>query len=293
MGIFDGISSKLKSAVAPAASAISHAASTARTEVTKTAARLETAAQSFAKPLSSPVPVPKAMQSALGSVRSFVVYAIPSFGSKPAPPLVDTRSRFTTPVRGANEIRKSGALQEFAKLKGVKVPTSELNRNIEDDAVLVRQGLAKMTPEQIADLKNKAYENPEVKQDLAESKKRGYYGSAQHKQYGATVEFLTGGVISAEEAMAMNPSGGLPGPGMKEIPLANDISPVARHAMRHDANGFLMTRFGIGPGYGSKTTPFGLHSDSPFAGQYLGVIREAAQPTKLPSSDHVVGAPVR
>ena len=90
----------------------------------------------------------------------------------------------------------------------------------------------------------------------------------------------------------MNPSGGLPGPGMKEIPLANDIGPVARHAMRHDANGFLKTRFDVGPGYGSKTTPLGLKSDSPLAGQYLGVLREAAHASTFPSAEHV-GPPVR
>jgi hypothetical protein len=292
MSFFKGIVSKVKTAVAPVAAKVSQAASGVRSAVAKTASKLEAAAKSFAKPLSNPVPVPAALRNALDSVRSFVDYAIPSFGSKKAPPLVDTRSRFNTPVRGAEEIRQSGALQEFAKLQGVQVPKSELNRSLEHDAFLVRQGLAKMTPEQIAELKQKAYAHPEVKSDLAEAKKTGHYGSAKHKQYGATVEYLTGGVISAEEAMAMNPSGGLPGPGTKEIPLASKIDPVARHAMRHDASGFLMTRFGIGPGYGTKTTPMGLKSNSPLAGQYLGVIREAVHGTDLPGYAHV-GAPVR
>jgi hypothetical protein len=84
--------------------------------------------------------------------------------------------------------------------------------------------------------------------------------------------------------MAMNPSGGLPGPGMNEIPLIGAFDSVARHAMRHDATGFLLTRFGIGPGYGSPTTPLGLNNSNPLAGQILGIAREAfGKASVLPS----------
>ncbi len=83
----------------------------------------------------------------------------------------------------------------------------------------------------------------------------------------------------------MNPSGGIPGDGNKELPFAAKIAPLARHAMRHDATGFLINRFGIGPGYGSKTSFVGRESTDPLAGQLLGVVREIITPSELPTGD--------
>jgi hypothetical protein len=187
--------------------------------------------------------------------------------------------------RTPDEVRDSGVLDAFAALEGVEVPKSEKDRTVADDSVLVRQGLSKMTPEQIEELKEKAYKHPEVEQDLPDAIKMKHYGSEKHRKYGELIEELTGGVISAEEAMAMNPTGGLPGPGAKEIPLIGHIEPIARHAMRHDATGFLLTRFGVGPGYGSKTTAIGRASDDPLGGQILGVFREMFTPSDLPKGD--------
>ena len=62
--------------------------------------------------------------------------------------------------------------------------------------------------------------------------------------------------------------------------------------MRHDATGFLLTRFGVGPGYGTPTTLLGRDKDDPLAGQWLGVLREAVSTSSvLPDTSHV-GAPV-
>jgi hypothetical protein len=198
--------------------------------------------------------------------------------------------RFGTVLRTAEALEMSGVLNGLRQLasRDIQVPASEYDRHISDDAVLVMKGFAKMSPQQIAELKEQAYHHPEREPDLQGAIDKKYYGSADHKQFGALVESLTGGVLSAEEAMAMCPCGGIPGPGPKEIPLARDIPPVARHAMRHDALGFLLTRFGVGPGYGSKTTIFGRNSDDPMAGQVLGIARETFKESSVfPPSKHV------
>jgi hypothetical protein len=192
---------------------------------------------------------------------------------------------FSGMQRGAAEIEKSGVLAEFRELQGVRVSESEFDRTLDDDAVLVQQGLGKMSADQIAEMKKAAYEHPEAKADLDAAIKKKHYGSERHRKYGETIEFLTGGVISAEEAMAMNPTGGIPGAGAKEVPLST-LGPVARHAMRHDATGFLTTRFGVGPGYGSKTSWIGRASNDPLAGQILGMAREILSPTEdIPSGE--------
>lgn len=188
-------------------------------------------------------------------------------------------------LRTAEEIGDSGVLDTFRALESVDVPASERDRTLGDDAILVKQGLSKLTPEQIAAMKEEAYKHPEVAQDLPGAIEKKHYGSDLHRQYGKIIEELTGGVISCEEAMAMNPCGGLPGPGAKEIPLARKIEPILRHAMRHDANGFLLTRFGVGPGYGSKTSVLGKESSNPLAGQILGIVREMVSPTDMPKGD--------
>ena len=169
---------------------------------------------------------------------------------------------------------------------------SEFSRTIDDDTREVLQGFKSMSAEALQAKKTAAYQHPEVARDKPEAIASGYYGSKQHKQYGALVSQLTAGIISPEEAMAMNPSGGIPGPGMKEVPLVGRIGAFSRHAMRHDATGFLLTRFGVGPGYGTPTTPLGRDKDDPLAGQWLGVLREAVSTSSvLPDTSHV-GAPV-
>lgn len=199
-------------------------------------------------------------------------------------------ARFQSVYRGKEELSRSGILADLSILaeRGIEVPKSEVDRSIQDDAVLVMSDLSKLTENQIETLKMKAYFHPETVRDLPISIEKGYYGSDQHKQYGALVESLTGGVISAEEAMRMNPCGGLPGPGGREIPLLNSIDFMQRHALRHDAVGFLISHFGVGPGYGTPTTPLGLDSHNPLAGQILGVLRESlVTPSVFPKSDHV------
>lgn len=198
--------------------------------------------------------------------------------------------RFTSIRRDASEIERSGVLEDFKHLasRNLSVPASEFDRSLEDDAVLVMTDFAKMSPQQIHELKEAAYKHPEVQKDLPKAIERGYYGSDQHKQYGAIVEALTGGVISAEEAMAMNPTGGIPGPGANEVPLVGSFDAGLRHAMRHDATGFLITRFNVGPGYGSENTVFALGKNNPLSGQVLGLLREAVgSPSELPNFQYV------
>ena len=167
---------------------------------------------------------------------------------------------------------------------------SEYSRSLDDDTREVLQGLKNLSPEDLQAKKAAAYQHPEVLRDKPKAIAEGYYGSKQHKQYGALVSKLTAGIISAEEAMAMNPSGGLPGPGMNEVPLLGRFDSVARHAMRHDATGFLLTRFGVGPGYGTPTTLLGMDKDNPLAGQWLGILREVGTASVLPDIAGV-GAP--
>ena len=92
-----------------------------------------------------------------------------------------------------------------------------------------------------------------------------YNGSPQHQLYGKTVEYLSGGAMSAEQAMALNPSGGIIGGGFYSLATTGDLSSigadyvpgdpsslmsvVTRHAVYHDALGFIRTEFEVGPGY--------------------------------------------
>lgn len=169
---------------------------------------------------------------------------------------------------------------------------SEFSRSIDDDTREVLQGFKSMSAEELQAKKAAAYQHPEVLKDKPEAIASGYYGSEKHKQYGALVSQLTAGILSAEEAMAMNPSGGIPGSGMDELPLLGSIDAVSRHAMRHDATGFLISRFDVGPGYGTATTPLGRDKRDPLAGQWLGVLREAVSTSSILPDTSGVGAPV-
>lgn len=206
-----------------------------------------------------------------------------------APQNKNESARFLSVKRDSQELRRSGILDDLQVLPECIVDQkSELYRGIEDDSREVLQGLRQMTPEQIDGLKREAFKHPEVNQDLQASIDAGYYGSEPHKQYGALVETLTAGIISAEEAMGMNPSGGIPGAGMDKLPLISEIGAVARHALRHDATGFLLSRFQVGPGYGTPTTPvLGMDKDNQYGGQWLGILREACSSSIFPDTSHV------
>ena len=163
------------------------------------------------------------------------------------------------------------------------------DRTVEDDVNRIRTELSRLPPKIIQIMKNAALADPQVKSQMAEAKAthwyrpQPYYGSELHKRYGALVERLTGGVLSAEEAMRMNPSGGRAGPGM--ISFAIESGPLAAHAIRHDAEGFLKSFFSIGPGYG------GFNGESCLSGQFEGIEREIVKgPSKLPDASGV-GAP--
>lgn len=243
------------------------------------------------------LPVPPALAAALGTLTGTVGVAHP-LAERSDAELVQLLMRgegaegprYHTILRNAEEIEASGILSDLQELnrRQLAVPDSELDRSVADDAVLVMRDFSQLSATEIAAKKEAAYAHPEVQRDQPKAIETGYYGSDQHKAYGALVEQLSAGLISAEEAMAMNPSGGIPGPGMKKMPLIGDNETVIRHAMRHDATGFLMTRFGVGPGYGSPTTPFGLDKDNPLAGQILGIAREAlGEASTLPPAQHV------
>ena len=273
----------LRSKAPSVASAVTSSASNAKSTATDAASQAKSAVTAAATSAAASVGA-VAKNAATVSTDKFKGSASASNSSAPPQPVT---GQFSSPLRGADQIRQSGVLEQMERLQGVKVPASELNRTVEHDAILVQQDLSRMTPEQIGKMKEAAYNHPECKADLDAAIKMGHYGSAKHREYGALLEKLTGGVISAEEAMAMNPTGGIPGPNAKKIPLFADFGPVARHAMRHDATGFLKTRLNAGPGYGSKTTIFGRKSNDPLAGQILGVAREIFHSSKLPASDHV------
>ena len=197
--------------------------------------------------------------------------------------------RFDSVNRNAQQIENSGVLNALKELdsRQIQVPDSEYDRTIADDSVLVMKGFAKLNAQDIHTLKEAAYHHPERAEELEGAIEKKYYGSAKHKEFGALVESMSGGVISAEEAMSMCPCGGIPGDGASEVPLIGNIDAVARHAMRHDACGFLLTRFGVGPGYGSPTTPFGLNNSNPLAGQVLGIAREVFNmPSVQPVGQH-------
>ncbi len=157
------------------------------------------------------------------------------------------------------------------------------DRTVEGDATQIQEQIAKIPEKIFRDMKKAAMANPKVKQQVKQAKLRfDFYGSRIHKEYGATVETLTGGRITAEEAMRMNPSGGIAGAGL--IGIAFDFGPLHRHAIWHDACGFLRTAFNVGPGYG------GDDSDSPLSGQFEGIGREMNQDANIPDWKPV-GAP--
>ncbi|HEX5749738.1 MAG TPA: FG-GAP-like repeat-containing protein [Archangium sp.] len=97
------------------------------------------------------------------------------------------------------------------------------------------------------------------------------------KQYGEMVERVTGGAISAGEAIALNSTGGLVGPGGGLATQVLDtltgwIPGVRAHSVLHDTAGFLRTSFDAGPGYLYVTADFfNMSAKNPLAGQVEGL----------------------
>ncbi len=99
------------------------------------------------------------------------------------------------------------------------------------------------------------------------------------RQYGAAMERATGGALSAGEAIALNTSGGLVGPGDGWMTQVLEVTTgwipgVKAHGVLHDAAGFLAGSdgFGVGPGYlylGHNF--FGMSKTLPIAGQVEGI----------------------
>lgn len=107
-------------------------------------------------------------------------------------------------------------------------------------------------------------------QDIARAIDMGYYGSARHQQFGQMVSDLTGGQVTPQQAMMMQPFGGDMGPGTGIY--AGGL--LGRHSMIHDAEGFL-AQLDVGPGYG------GPLPGCKFSGQSEGLRRELLFPSAL------------
>ncbi|WNG62078.1 hypothetical protein F0U59_50780 [Archangium gephyra] len=98
--------------------------------------------------------------------------------------------------------------------------------------------------------------------------------------YGEAMERMTNGALSAGEAIALNPSGGLVGPGDGWLTQVLEVTigwipGVKAHGVLHDAAGFLGGKdggFGVGPGYLYEGRNFfGLKKDWPNSGQVEGL----------------------
>ncbi|WPB74323.1 toxin TcdB middle/N-terminal domain-containing protein [Archangium violaceum] len=99
------------------------------------------------------------------------------------------------------------------------------------------------------------------------------------RQYGDAMERMTQGALTAGEAIALNPSGGLVGPGDGWMTQVLEVTTgwipgVKAHGVLHDAAGFLAGKdgFGVGPGYlylGHNF--FGMSKTLPVAGQVEGI----------------------
>lgn len=159
------------------------------------------------------------------------------------------------------------------------------DRTFEHDTTRVKEQCAKIPDKVFRMMKGAAFANPSMAKDVGKAKARNnYYGGANHRAYGAAVAELTGGRITAEEAMRMNPSGGIAGNGLYGI--AFDDGVLHNHAIWHDACGFLITNFNIGPGYGGDSPA------NPLSGQFEGIGREMRRTSNLPSGD-AVASPVQ
>ncbi len=72
---------------------------------------------------------------------------------------------------------------------------------------------------------------------------------------------------------ALNPTGGICGPGNNSFYNGNISSPMIIHACMHDASGYCYLYHGIGNGYNYLGTYFDFPTLSPLSGQYMGILR--------------------
>lgn len=185
-------------------------------------------------------------------------------------------------VSEVNATQTDTASRTQDPVKDTSGPTG-VDRTVGDDAARVQLEISRIPAKVFKMMKNAALASPSMFERKG-AELVGFYGGAQHRQYGAYIAELTGGAITAEEAMAMNPTGGIAGPGL--IGISFHSGPLHEHAIRHDATGFLWTFFNIGPGYG------GDNPESPLSGQVEGIRREMQRgKSDLPEYDNV-GAPV-
>ncbi|MFY0566796.1 FG-GAP-like repeat-containing protein [Archangium lansingense] len=97
------------------------------------------------------------------------------------------------------------------------------------------------------------------------------------KQYGEVVKKITNNALTAQEAVALNSTGGLVGPSggvaTRMLDAATGWIPGVRvHSVLHDAAGFLRTEFGVGPGYLYLSgNYFNMTATNPLAGQVEGL----------------------
>lgn len=124
--------------------------------------------------------------------------------------------------------------------------------------------------------------NQQIADGSAHPNLKKHFKSPIHQLYGKVVEHLTDGKISAEQAMALNPTGGLVGKGAEQLITPSNLKDLSlvyeqgnestvramltRHGVVHDALGFLYTFAGVGPGY-SKNDP-----DNSLSGQGHGIV---------------------
>lgn len=168
------------------------------------------------------------------------------YGSGPVrpPPIENGRNHNG---HGRTSLRRGFALGFFVKklqhkhheLEGVAPANGShpgLDRSLCEDALRVRAEIEKIPRPVFEHMKSHALTSNKFSvMEIAGAKADPYFGSAQHREYGAYVAKLTGGAITAEEAMRMNPSGGLSGPGVASDGTHHD------HAIRTDATGFLLS----------------------------------------------------
>ena len=111
-----------------------------------------------------------------------------------------------------------------------------------------------------------------------------YLSSDNKEVWGSKRQYLSGYIISLilnEDNIklppfmccALNPTGGICGPGNNSIYTGNIYSPLIIHACMHDASGYCYLYHGIGNGYNYFGTYLDLPTKSSFSGQYMGVLR--------------------
>ncbi|WPB78997.1 FG-GAP-like repeat-containing protein [Archangium violaceum] len=102
--------------------------------------------------------------------------------------------------------------------------------------------------------------------------------TSKQRMYGEAMERATGGALKQGEAIALNSSGGLVGPGDGLFAQVLDVTTgwipgVRAHAVVHDLSGHLGTTFGVGKGYNYAGSWFGMSNSNPLAGQVEGILR--------------------